>query len=101
MRLQRSRPGERVLTFFGATSRSPANLDRRRPQSDQYRQPRANQWMPREVARPSIRSLLADARPVVADVLGDKEIGERYRRLHAERSDGGEGPTLLFAPENA
>ena len=50
----------------------------------------ANQWKPREVALSlPIRSLLADARPVVADVLGDKEIGERYRRrLHVERSDG-------------
>ena len=50
----------------------------------------AKQWMPREVALSlPIRSLLADARPVVADVLGDKEIGERYRRrLHVERSDG-------------
>ena len=33
--------------------------------------------------------LAADARPAVADVLGDKAIGERYRRrLHVERSDG-------------
>ena len=50
----------------------------------------AKQWMSREVALSlPIRSLLADARPVVADVLGDKEIGERYRRrLHVERSDG-------------
>ena len=50
----------------------------------------AKQWMPREVDLSlPIRSLLADARPVVAEVLGDRELGERYRRrLHVERSDG-------------
>ena len=78
-------------TFFGLyePDHAEASSDTDLGRIDAVRNARA-QFKPKDIALAQpVRSLLQDARPVVADPMGDAEIAKRYaERQHEERRDG-------------